>query len=547
MDADMTLARGWRAMLLRRPWFVLACVAVLLLAPSLIWGTLFSDSAASNLNWADQFARQVRACVLYPRWLPDSFRGLGSPTFYFYSPVPFWLDAIVGIVTFDSMSVPYRFAVSGAVLLWMSGLAMHRWLLEETGGKAVRALVGAVVFMAAPYHLVDHYMRGAFAEFAAFAMLPVVMIGLRRIADGRPAGLLVLALGYAALLMSHLPTALLASVTVLPAYVLWRVRRPEAVVGGLLGIGIAAAYVGPAMLLQDWISSGWLWSSFYRIEAWFFFSPAAWPEIPIMQVVVPLACGYALFSAALVVQARALGFWIVLCLACLVLVSGAVPWFWRLPELAKVQFPWRLMTVVEFAAITAACSADLSRLRKPAFWLMVAAALAFVQSGVLTIRYVREGIVLARPYMPLPRVEAKEYLPHGLPGVLEGDETALRQAAYAPLVACTPQARLCRATEGAFGALMLEIEADQPTDVVVHRFFFPAWQLDNGTPVVPSPALRLVSFELPAGRHALRLERVPLPVERWSWAVSGAALAATLLLQFLMRAHARRRLATMPR
>jgi hypothetical protein len=516
-------------LLLRRPWLTLLSVALLLLAPSLIWGTLFSDSAASNLNWADQFARQVRAGAAYPRWLSDSFRGLGSPTFYFYPPLPFWIDALVSIVTLDLLSVPYRFAVTAAVVLWLSGLAMHRWLLAETG-QSWPSLVGAMLYMAAPYHLVDHYLRGAFAEFTAIAVLPVAMLGLRRIAQGRAVGLPLLAVGYAALLLSHLPVTLLASVTLLPAYVILRARRLAAIGGGLLGIGLAAIYLVPALSLQQWISAAWLWSSFYRIEAWFFFTPALWPEEPIMQVITAMAAAYVLAAVSVAVQARAVGFWIALCLGCIVLVSGLVPWFWWLPELAKVQFPWRLMTMIEFAAITAACSTDFSRPRRPAFWLLALAALPLVQAEVLTVRYVLQGIELARPYMPLPRVEAKEYLPNGLPGVLEADETALRQAAYGPLIACTPEARLCKATEGPFGALTVEIDADSPTRVVVRRFFFPAWWLVDGPPLAPSDPLRLVSFEAPPGRTTARLERITLPSERWGWAISGASLAVWLCL-----------------
>jgi uncharacterized membrane protein len=524
------------AMVLRRPALTLAVAALLLLAPSLIAGTLFSDNVAWNLNWADQFARQVQTGVPYPRWLADSFRGLGAPTFYFYPPLPFWIDALVGIVTLDALPVSYRLAVSAAVILWLSGLAMQRWLHAE-GARPLPALVGAVLYMAAPYHLVDHYMRGAFAEFTAVAMLPVAMLGLRRIADGRAGGVLLFAIGYAALLLSHLPVALLASATLIPAYVIWRVRKPAAVAGGVLGIAMAALYVAPAMLLQDSISAAWLWSSFYRIEAWFFFTPSLWPEAATMQVVVTMAAAYALVAVGIAVQARAAGFWVVLCLACIVLVSGLVPWFWRLPELAKVQFPWRLMTVVEFAVITAACTVDFGKLRKPAFWLFALAALPLIQSEILAARSVVGVIELTRRYMPLPRVEAKEYLPHGLPGVLEGDEAALRQAFAAPLIACTPEPRLCRATERPFGRLALEVDADGPTTVVVRRFFFPAWQLDRGPALVPSDPLRLVSFEAPAGHLTAELTRGALPVERWGWTLSGAAWIAWLLL--LVRARRR--------
>jgi hypothetical protein len=521
------------SMLLRRPALVLLGAALLLLAPSLVEGTLYSDNAAWNLNWADQFARQVQAGILYPRWLADSFHGLGAPTFYFYPPLPFWIDALVSVVTLDVLSVSHRLAVSAAVILWLSGLAMHRWLLAEAG-RPVPALMGAVLYMAAPYHLVDHYMRGAFAEFTAVAVLPVAMLGLRRIADGRAHGVPLFAIGYAALLLSHLPVALLASTTLLPAYVIWRVRKPAAIAGGMLGIAMAVLYVAPAMLLQDWISAAWLWSSFYRVEAWFFFTPSLWPDVVTMQVVVAMAAAYALIVIAVAVQARAVSFWVVLCLASIVLVSGLVPWFWRLPELAKVQFPWRLMTVVEFAAITAACTVDFGKLRKPAFWLFVLAALPLVQAEILAVRSVVGVIELTRRYMPLPRLEGKEYVAHGLPGMLEGDEAALRQASATPLIACTPEPRLCRATELSFGRLALELEADRPTQVVVRRFFFPAWQLDQGLAtgpaVVPSDPLRLVSFEVPAGHLATQLTRRVLPVEQWSWAISGAAWAAWLIM-----------------
>src|SRR6476620_7857586 len=105
------------ALMFRRPTLTLALAALLLLAPSLIAGTLLSDNAAWNLNWADQFARQVQGGILYPRWLADSFRGLGAPTFYFYPPLPFWIDALVSIVTLDALSVAHRLAVSAAVIL----------------------------------------------------------------------------------------------------------------------------------------------------------------------------------------------------------------------------------------------------------------------------------------------------------------------------------------------------------------------------------------------------------------------------------------------
>jgi hypothetical protein len=55
-----------------------ALAAVLLLAPSLLLGTLPSNSSSQNLTWAEQFSEQFRTGILYPRWMPESFDGLGG-------------------------------------------------------------------------------------------------------------------------------------------------------------------------------------------------------------------------------------------------------------------------------------------------------------------------------------------------------------------------------------------------------------------------------------------------------------------------------------
>ena len=63
------------------PALILALVVVLLLVPSLLLGTMMSHSSPQNLTWAAQFSEQFRDVILYPRWMPDSFEGLGGPAF----------------------------------------------------------------------------------------------------------------------------------------------------------------------------------------------------------------------------------------------------------------------------------------------------------------------------------------------------------------------------------------------------------------------------------------------------------------------------------
>jgi uncharacterized membrane protein len=247
----------------KRDPLALLIAAVVLLAPSLILGNLLSHSSPHNVTWAAQFNDQFRAGILYPRWLPDSFDGLGSPTFYFYPPIAFWVAAISRLAPFSALSRSYCLSLAAIVLLWASGMTMRAWLKSTTQSPQM-ALYGALAYMAAPYHLVDHYHRGAFAEFAAYAVLPLVILSVRRIAEGQRYGVLALAASYAALPMAHLPTSLLISLTALPLYVLyqgWRLGSPapalkffgQCAFGGALGLCLLAIYLAPALFLLDGI------------------------------------------------------------------------------------------------------------------------------------------------------------------------------------------------------------------------------------------------------------------------------------------------------
>ena len=521
---------------------VLLVAAAILLGPSLVLGTMASHSSPQNLTWAEQFADQFRAGVLYPRALPQSFDHLVGPAFYFYPPLAFWVDALLSVVTFNAVSVSYRLSLSWLLLLWASGLAMHAWLKE--GGLSPRAaLYGALGYMAAPYHLLDHYYRGAYAEFAAYAVLPLVTLAIHRIAEGRRFAVALLAVGYAALPMAHLPTSLLISLTVLPLYVLyrgWRLGERSAalaffarcMLGAALGLGLAAIYLVPALSLQDWIPSDTFWSSDYHVDNWFLLTPQRWPKggVEMAWIIASIAAGYALAAVGVLLMAQRrseAAFWAAVSLLCLLLIAGVVPWFWQLPFVAKVQFPWRLMIVVEFAGITGLARAPWpapSRLSR----IALAAALAALIPGLASMA---EGIVgrmqLARAGEAEPPAELRQFLPAGYPQKPNAGyaELSLDPVQNLPAVACTPQPRVCRASDEAFGAMRVEVEADRPTTVVLRRFFYPFWRLDPPQAIVPTEPLKLVSFEAAPGAHVYRLAAVAVPAEKIGWLISGLSLA----------------------
>jgi hypothetical protein len=323
-----------------------------------------------------------------------------------------------------------------------------------------------------------------------------------------------------------------------------------AAASGVLGVALAAIYLAPAFALQDWISSDQFWKFGYRPQDWFLIAPGRWPD-PSMMLIISAEClAVALMCAGLciiVIRSAAdhparveLAFWTASCITGLLLVSGVVPWFWDLPYLAKVQFPWRLMILIEFGAVTALCLAPYAGLRRGVAYIFLAGAGVLAPAVVMTAQAAAKHIDATWKAGVLARRDVKEYEPRGYPQT-DGQghsDLGLEPIKGVPSIACTPTARLCRAQDDRFGAMRIEVETDAPTVVVLRRFFFPAWRIDGELPLVATEPLRLVSFTAPPGRAEVTLRRVTLPVEQWGWALSGLSLA--LLLAWAAAARHRR-------
>jgi hypothetical protein len=550
-------------------------LALLLLAPSLVLGANVSHSASFNHVWSTQVSAQMLAGEVYPRWLHGSYFSLGSPAFYFYPPLAFHLAAGVNALSGGTLAAPWQIALASLLLIAGSGAGMYAWLRDHLEPRW--ALVGAALYQAGPYHLIDHYVRGAFAEFAAFVFVPLVMLGLRRLArGGRP--VLLLPLAYAGLILSHLPTALLVT-TMLPLYALHlaihetttlqaRARFLAAGVGlGVLGVALAGAYLLPAVSLTGAVSSERLWTGYYQVPRWFLVRPDRWPDPGFMIMLAALALGYATLAVGALLALRRNGgretadrdaaFWCAAVLAGVVLMSGLVPLYWDAPLMAKVQFPWRLLVFLEFAAATAAAlflsqrsSATLGWWRRVGTALTVlAAAAAAGSAGSLMWTTVREGDARRADWSARLR-DVNEYLPAGFFDTAPADLPDGVVPAYAyvdrrlAVLAARPLATVegpgrATARQTTSGAVLVRVNAPAPVTVVVKRFHFPAWTVATAgaaaAPVRAHGPDRLVAFTAAPGDRLYRVSLRPLPIERRGWIVSTLAAALLVALALFIR------------
>lgn len=88
----------------------------------------------------------------------------------------------IGIIIFKMLTGSYivGYKIFAFVCLFLSGIFMYKFAKDVSDNMNVGVLAGAL-YMMAPYHLTDLYVRNAIAEFASFMFIPLVFLGLYNI------------------------------------------------------------------------------------------------------------------------------------------------------------------------------------------------------------------------------------------------------------------------------------------------------------------------------------------------------------------------------
>lgn len=475
-------------------WTSLFLAALTVMAPYFLFEDGSSHSGTYNYIWTHAFSEAIQAGTLYPRWLPHSFDGLGSPTFYFYPPIAFWLSGglgAIGLTTLQAITTAEFIVILG------SGVTMHLWLK----GRSRFPLLGAIFYMVAPYHLLDLGVRGALAELAAFCWLPLIALGIHGLPERR--GALLLTGSFAGLVLTHLPTAVLTGIFLIAPLIFWRARLQPALLmpaatSGALAIASTAFYLLPALTLQDHISSELLWSPYYQPANWVIFVNPD-PTLGNVQLI-----GVGMLLIALSTRSIWTGLTAVTAIAAIGLASP----LWLLPPLDKVQFPWRLLSVTEFVAITAVFTISGRR-----SVLLIGAGLAcLVIPYILLFEQARKNLSSPQHYDTLLPLlpDAVEYLPAGFryEGTI-GHKRAPDLSAYKNL----PRGST--------------IVVDRPSIVTLGRAAFPIWQVQRDGKPVPSRG-PLIQFKATAGTY--KVVRIWIWQEVAGWVITLIALLSGFVL-----------------
>ncbi|MBI3449237.1 MAG: hypothetical protein HY049_10020 [Acidobacteria bacterium] len=512
------------------------------------WG---HDTVAHLFRVAET-ARALGEGVLYPRFVPDAFGGLGGPILDFNPVLPYYLPALLVLLGAGPI-VSLKIAAGGTVLAAAIAAAIFARPHAGRSGAAITGL--AYVYL--PYRIADVYVRMAYSELFAMAVLPLALASTRRAVRHPSARAIGTAAAVTSLIpASHFPSTVIG-LPLVAAYALFSSRRgarARSVLAAAASLALAlalAAFVWVPALADlpgthyeegakgpDWYGDHFLEAPQLFSTAWGFGASVpgtadhmsfqmGWAHVALLLA--------AIAAAALTGRGRAaVGF------AALLAVGGSTltlsitrPLWDRLHVLQNVQFPWRFLMVVGLGTSLAAGMATFTIAASARGRLVVQIAVAaLLVAACVPYLKARQGSgsdadftreAMQAKYFGDPKFQPKEVERlHFLP---EGPRAAIVDAAGDAM----PGSAATIVAERTHG---MTVQVDSPADATlrVHLFATPGWRADSdgvAARLRAEPGTALVLVDVPAGRHRVDLRFADTPARRGAWLLSAFAAAAT--------------------
>lgn len=556
------------------PIFVIAGAGLVLTLPTLIYGyPAYGHDSLNHLIRYLHFSAQLWDGELYPRWLSGMNLGLGAPAMFFYPPVAYYATSLLRPLLGSDPFGWYQLAVAATLALIASGAAAYLWLATMVGRRA--AVIGAVFYMALPYHLAaDLYVRGAFAEYWSFVWMPLVLWQIGEIARGRRLAILWLTLAYALLVMTHplttlvfSPLALCYALVVTPFGPRMKVVLVVAL-GMALGVGLSAIYLLPALLTQDSVHVSDVSASAanYFERRFLFQEPSLSPNPTwnlILTHIVVVTAALAGLAVAICCLCRNVGaevrFWAAVAVTAVFMMTSLSKPVWVLiPVLQRLHFPWRLSTLLTLATALLVAYAAASVRRPLSAGVKVAAALGLVlmaaslaMTAYLALvmteadksaqsRFVATGTA-HKVFWPksafIHRPDLKEKLLADHWGLPFGFELPFLEkfGNHAPRAVVLGGEGTWEISRWSPRDIAAQVSTSEGVTLMIGQFFYPGWRAGIVgrpccLPLGPSPPDGLIKIEVPPGDHLIQLRLRPGPEERVGSAISAASALVTLIL-----------------
>lgn len=449
-----------------------------------------------------EFSSQFWHGQWYPRWLMEVYEGYGSPIFFYYNPLAFFiLTPLEFLKSWDPYGL-WRVLFGMQIALIVSGITCFRWLRHHF--DTPKAQMGSLLYAGFPYFPILIYYNYGVASLWTIAFFPLVLEGIDRLRTDDWRGVPRLVFAFAFVCLSHLLT-LITFMLVPISYVLIMAAKGQRFrqfflvgISGVLAIALCFFYLLPMLLNQPFINSqrfitevGSYSDHFWMIHSLFGFLCFIPPLLGLYFEQPKNAVHYASKSVV--------RYWVLIMVALLFIISPASRWLWDVfTPLHFMQFPMRFYTGMWPAAVfLAVLWLPQAKTRGIyAFLLMVMLINVTMNSwdtwfnnsppadGTKTIVNMNNNPVYNPRWVEEP-------LPVGIFQSADAEAIIVEGDGEVHLTQWSPTAIKFHATiSGESGRVLL------------HQFYFPYWQSDVGT---IEPFHGFLSLSLSKGDHEITL------------------------------------------
>jgi hypothetical protein len=517
----------------------------------------------------------TRQGVLFPRWAPDLLYGYGYPVFDFVPHLPYYLTDVLHLM---GLTLVHSILLSFGLSLLASGVAMYLFVKDFFGSNA--AVLAAVAYMYAPFHLYDILFRGHLPGAWAMVLYPLVLWSIARLVQrGGVSWLVASALLYAACMLTHNPanfifTPFLLFYTLVLVFTRSATRTRSLIhVSALLmlGFGLAAFFWMPALWdrqfiqIQRMITPPDLDYHTHFITISELLAPPRVAEVGLMNPGVPNSLGLVLVALSVLSIA---GLWrlrgrhervlliIALCGAAAVvfLVSPPSALIWEsIPLMKYLVFPHRflrlgslLMAVLCGGAVRLFGSRG--KTLSPSFVVTLVGTGAVILSAfpLLYPPYYRDqqlnpsfvdmmeferstgtlGTTSFGEYLPVwvewtPSTSPLEQLYQSSAQVERLDQNSLPEGTRIASARYSPT------------SMTVVLSTPHTFEATFHLIYFPTWRAyvdGQEVPISPTPGQGLIQFTVPGGEHVIQIQTQDMPVHILAKLITGLSLLLLVLV-----------------
>jgi hypothetical protein len=313
------------------------------------------------------------------RWVADLGYNYGYPIFNFYAPLAYYVGGYMTNIGIDALNATKTIMV---LAMLISGITMYLFA-KEFWGK-LGGVLTALLYVYAPYHAVELYVRGDIAELWGYAFIPLAFYGLWKTFSQRQWRYVAIgASAYAFIVISHNLTALMITpfffVTLVILYIASYSKQKELrtmkkqyylPVILLIGILLAAFYWLPTLTEMKYtnvlsqIGGGADFHDHFVCLNQLWNSPWGYggSTSGCLYDGLSFKIGKIHIVLAIIGLTALLGFWkkaktkfslliwfaiALLCSVFLMLESSSFIWN-AIPQMAFIQYPWRFLMITSF-------------------------------------------------------------------------------------------------------------------------------------------------------------------------------------------------------